>query len=437
MRCGFGAGKRVTMRNPTRLRFVVPRTGFACIAAALIVLSACDRKQAELPSGETDGTDGEEIVALTKPWEKPVPFQKVPKGLTTLSAEECGKCHDAIYNEWKRSFHAQAWEDPQFQSEWAKDDSLWVCINCHIPLQNQQPEIVTGKIDGDYFRPVKRDNPNFDPKLREESITCAACHVRDGYVIGPYGNQRDAPHAVKQDTVHLSEQLCFRCHNVTDVLNPSLVCVFNTGNEWLAGPYPALGRNCISCHMPYVERPLSTAGPPRRTRKHTWIGSGIPKSSADRVEEVQPMAGYIRGLDVRIQADRDTYHRGEKAYFTVTLINQRAGHRLPTGDPEYFYTLHLEAVGGKGDTLATRTVRIGQEWKWWPKAEKLSDNRLKPLEERSYSFSFEIPYEATKVGFRARLVTHRMSWENARFNKLLKHYPLSAEVFNRVVWVLK
>lgn len=66
----------------------------------------------------------------------------------------------------KNSFYAVAWQDPQFQSEWTKDDSFWVCINWHIPLQNQQPSIITGKLDADYFHPVKTQNPNFDPKLQ-------------------------------------------------------------------------------------------------------------------------------------------------------------------------------------------------------------------------------------------------------------------------------
>ncbi len=395
----------------------------------LIASLACKGQDAPANSGN--------VQPLTEHWEKPVPFQKVPRGLTTLSAEECGKCHDEIYSEWKSSFHAQAWQDPQFQSEWAKDDSLWVCINCHIPMVNQQPEVVRGKIDGDYFRPVKEKNPSFDPKLRGESITCAACHVRDGFVLGPYGNQADAPHAVKKDTEHLSRQLCFSCHNVTDVLNPSLVCVFNTGNEWLEGPYPNVQKDCITCHMPYVERPLSTLGPARKTRKHLWIGSGIPKTQRDQIEGGPPVPEYVRGLDVKIEAGRKVYQRGKQAYFTVILSNQHAGHLLPTGDPEYYYTLHLDAIADREDTLVTKTFRIGQEWEWWPKARKLGDNRIKPLESRSFSLSFVIPYEANEVKLLTRLITHRMSLENAKFNRLLAGYPLSALIFEDEMVVLK
>lgn len=406
------------------------------LAAVFIVAGLCGCQDHDIAGKAYSQTvEKKNVKPLTKHWEKVIPYQIPPEDLSSLSAEECGECHEDIYAEWKSSFHAMAWQDPQFQSEWAKGDSLWVCINCHIPLENQQPYIVTGKIEGDYFRPVKRKNPRYDPKLREESITCAVCHVRDGVVIGPFGNLEDAPHPVKQDTVFLSRQLCFGCHNVTDVLNPSLVCVFNTGNEWLQGPYPKIGRDCIGCHMPEINRPLASGGPIRKTRKHIWIGSGIPKYSSDKVEEVTPVPGYIRAMDVRIYSDKETYNPGDDAYFTVTLINQRAGHTIPTGDPEYFYTLQMDAIDATGHSLKSVTHRIGQEWKWWPKAEKIKDNRLKPLESRAYSFNFQVPFRSEKTGFRVRLVTHRMTKKTAAFNKLSEHYPLSALIFERQIFL--
>ena len=114
---------------------------------------------------------------LMEPWEQAIPSQAVPAGLATLSATECGQCHQDIYQEWKRSIHAQAFADPQFQAEWAKDGQIFVCRNCHTPLQNQQETVVTGLIAGDYHRPVEAANPSFDPALKTEAITCAVCHV--------------------------------------------------------------------------------------------------------------------------------------------------------------------------------------------------------------------------------------------------------------------
>lgn len=367
----------------------------------------------------------EEVQLLTKSWEKPIPYQTPPEGLTSLSAEECGECHVEIYREWKASFHAQAWHDPQFQAEWAKDDSLWVCVNCHTPLENQQEFLILGKKGGDYFQPVKQANPRFDRSLREEAITCAVCHVRDKVVIGPYGNHEAAPHAVQKDSGRLSQQMCLSCHNVEDALSPTLICTFQTGEEWRASPYAELGEDCISCHMPRVDRPIIDDGAIRPTRKHTWVGSGIPKFT----DQKPLMDGYIPGLDVQIVSSRNTYQTGKTAFFTVILTNQRAGHFLPTGDPEYFITLGLSLIDKEGKALKDTTYRIGQEWQWWPEAKRLSDNRLHPREKRAYSFFFTIPQNDADHKFQVTVTNHRMTDENAEAMGLLGRYPLSAVVF--------
>ena len=98
-----------------------------------------------------------EVHPLTRSWDIAVPNQGVPAGLTSLSSKECGACHQQHYAEWQLSTHSLAWKDPQFQAEISKESSPFMCINCHIPLQNQQEYIVTGLIDGDIYQPVKRE----------------------------------------------------------------------------------------------------------------------------------------------------------------------------------------------------------------------------------------------------------------------------------------
>jgi hypothetical protein len=71
----------------------------------------------------------EKILPLSKNWEKAIPNLEIPEGLESLSASECGDCHDEIYREWQGSNHAFALQDLQFQAEWVKDDSLWVCVD--------------------------------------------------------------------------------------------------------------------------------------------------------------------------------------------------------------------------------------------------------------------------------------------------------------------
>ncbi len=375
-----------------------------------------------------------EIEPLKKHWEKPIPYQKIPEGLESLSASECGDCHEEIYREWLASNHAIAFQDLQFQAEWAKDDSLWVCLNCHTPLQNQQEFIILGKRKGDYFQPVKKVNPHFDSELQRESITCAVCHVRDGFVTGIHGNQEEAPHEVKAEPDLLSRELCLSCHNITDVLTPTLVCSFQSGEEWSASPYPKAGRDCISCHMPPIYRPLTSDGIVRQTRRHTWVGSAIPKiTGGDKVVE-----GYQSGLEVVLQTTPEHPFANDSMFLTVTITNQRAGHYIPTGDPEYYLTVDIRLADELESTIKDTTFRIGQEWEWWPEAKKLSDNRLRPLEQRIYTFASEVPSTPGVFYWEVMLTSHRMTVENATLMKLLGKYPIEAIIYHeRVVKKIK
>lgn len=172
--------------------------------------------------------------SFSNSWEKAIPNQDIPDGLTSLSSKECGTCHISHYEEWKSSTHAMAWKDVQFQAEIAKESAPYMCINCHIPLQNQQEYIVTGLEEGDIYKPIKHKNPKFDPDLQQEGINCASCHVRDGAIVSMYVSNR-APHKSVEDQTHLSEQLCISCHNAVAVITSELVCSFETGDEWKSG----------------------------------------------------------------------------------------------------------------------------------------------------------------------------------------------------------
>jgi hypothetical protein len=268
-----------------------------------------------------------------------------------------------------------ALQDPQFQAEWAKDEHLWVCLNCHTPLQNQQEFVIL----------------------------------------------------VKQDSGLLAQEICLSCHNVEEALTPTLVCSFRTGEEWKDSPYPQTGRGCIICHMPIVYRPVTSGGPAQWTRRHTWIGSAIPKfAGTDSIVE-----GYKSGLAVDVQLSPGPFAAGDSAFATIALTNQSAGHYLPTGDPEYFLATDLRVIDKHERAIKDTTIRLGQEWEWWPKARKLSDNRLEPLEQRNYFFAFEIPGAAPSLVLAITGRSHRMTIENAKAMGLLGKYPIAAVIYER------
>ena len=110
------------------------------------------------------------IFVVDEKFERPIPVI-IPEGLTSISAKECKECHEDIYREWAESMHAKAWIDPYYQVDYLFDGSQQICLNCHIPLENQQENLVLGFKDKEKFRPILKPNPNFDPALRDEGVT--------------------------------------------------------------------------------------------------------------------------------------------------------------------------------------------------------------------------------------------------------------------------
>lgn len=363
----------------------------------------------------------EEIVPLSKSWEKVVPNQKVPEGLASLKAEDCGVCHKNHYEEWRLSTHAHAWTDLQFQAELKKESSPFMCINCHVPLQNQQEYIVTGLINGDIYRPVKEKNPHFDAELQKEGINCASCHVRDNVIIGPTGTAL-APHKVKKDTVHLSEKLCISCHNANAVITPTLACTFQTGDEWKAGPFYG-EKNCISCHMPEKHRPIVEGYPARKSHFHAFPASGIPKF--DTVETKQ-----LISLSYKSAILQKHYNTDDTLRYWLKIKNEFAGHRVPSGDPERFILIDLLVKNEVGKTVHTKQYRIGEEWEWYPEAKKLSDNNLNPGEERNYPMNVRFLQKGNYT-LEVKVTKHRLNKKSAEYNKLGKNYPLFITIYNK------
>ena len=195
------------MKNSVELTIIIG-------VLSLLCLVNCTQEES------TSSKSVDVVTPLTKHWEMAIPHQIIPEGLTDISAKTCGACHRDIYNEWKQSTHALAFQDPQFQAEMRKDNVL-VCLNCHTPLQDQQKFVLKGFINGDYHNPLIELNTSFDSLLQQESITCATCHVRNGHVIGTRVAP-NAPHKMQKDTEFLSEKLCIGCHNVVDELSPGV-----------------------------------------------------------------------------------------------------------------------------------------------------------------------------------------------------------------------
>jgi nitrate reductase cytochrome c-type subunit len=404
------------------------------------------------------------------PWLTPLP-QVGPLSLGEVSvgvrAQDCGACHVDVYREWREATHASAVSDLQYLAELQKPSSpRWLCLNCHAPVQNQREVLIDGSTrvskSGPGVGPLvhARENPGFDPLMRDEGVTCATCHVRKDeagqtVVVGPSG-RGTAPHPVRHDKSALRE-VCLRCHSPGQAQpSPTFVCWFETQAELQKGPL-AGQKDCVDCHMPAVERPLVPGGPERKTRHHHWVGGGVPKSF--EAYEGLLARGYEPGVDVTVRL-LDKARAGKPLTVEVLLKNPRAGHALPTGDPERHLLARVTLEDEGGRALARESLRLGQRWDWGDdesgrSARRLEDTRLAPGEVRPWRLLVALPARSPK-GLRLVVdVAHvRLAPENARsvmrtrlddelaalrpgaqglLEKVGEHYPLYTEVFRQEV----
>jgi hypothetical protein len=353
------------------------------------------------------------IFGLRSDYAHAIPFQKVPEGLTSLKAESCGRCHREIYEEWKTSIHSQAYQDPFFQAYWTKDKHIWVCLNCHTPLENQQPTLIRDIPRGRVEKAHQEPNPDFDPEYQKEGVTCAACHVRDGMILGPYDDSA-APHPTQFDPSFRTTQICYRCHNV--VSGPAQF--YNVGPCGTYAEYEGgffmkeRGFICQSCHMPEIDRPVAKGSPIRRGRRHLWRGGHDP----DMVK---------RAVAIQVAAAPSSPKPGEDLNVTLTLVNAGAGHKIPTGDPDRHFTVEFALKDRNGNPIAQQTDTMGRWIMWQPAIIELYDNRLLPLASRDYVFTTRLPEDLDGVRLTARVRYHIQSERQHRM--LMDKFGLTAE----------
>ncbi|MGD8608272.1 MAG: cytochrome c3 family protein [Myxococcales bacterium] len=386
----------------------------------MVLLVACRSRSEQQPQENEAPTPVERAMAFYETrayYEQPVVATGVPNGLKDMTAETCGSCHQEIYKEWSISTHRRAWlDDAQFQKELKKSrgvgdpthgDVGWLCLNCHTPVVAQQKELVVGLVDDQIEKPEYVTNPTYDEALQRDAVTCATCHVRNGIVYGPFGDTH-APHPTAKDEKLLRVDVCTRCHEAERLYSSqNLGCFFSTGREWAASSYAEAGETCQSCHMPEVDRELATGfgTPVRATRRHWFGGSLIPKKPEYEAEiaplreiygngltitvhritpELQALADAAPALapeDQKVAEGKEIVCQHCQERLAVVIANDRAGHDMPTGDPERHVDVDVTARSGK-QIVARKWTRIGSRYQWWPEVELLADTRIAPGDKR-------------------------------------------------------
>lgn len=136
-----------------------------------------------------------------------------------LSDEQCQSCHPEVYEEWRQSYHSQAWTNPDFQGYlglYRPAD----CLPCHIP----EPLLLQKD-----FSPMTRLN------VPENGISCLTCHQMESGKIASLFSSSNAPHPIIQSKALVEDQLCIACHQ-------------SIGKTFLK--HQQKEQSCRSCHMP-------------------------------------------------------------------------------------------------------------------------------------------------------------------------------------------
>lgn len=145
--------------------------------------------------------------------------------------------------------------------------------------------------------------------------------------------------------------------------------------------------------MPEIDRPVAVNSPIRRGRQHLWRGGHDPEM-------------VKRAVAIQIKADTTSPKPGDRITFTLTLVNAGAGHKIPTGDPDRFFTVEFMVEDAQGHLLEERKSTMGRWIMWQPAILELYDNRLLPLASREYEFTYRMPDKGEGLKVKTRVQYH-------------------------------
>lgn len=364
------------------------------------------------------------IFDVTSAFERPMSTAHAPDMLGDLSAETCAVCHQDIVDEWSTSMHSKAWTDPYYQVDLVFDGSQQICLNCHIPLDTQQEHTVLGFNDKEKWDPILEPNPDFNPALQKEGVTCAACHLKGSNILGPRGDT-NAPHPVEK--LENGNEICVRCHVVNNERWDSFyrfppcgtVAEIQSSGKGVTGELSVedvAALKCVSCHMPIIERPAVIGGEVRQIRRHIWRGGHDPE-----------MVKSALTIDLSEQPEPSDNTRR----IALTITNTGAAHYVPTGTPDRHLTIDIKLFGKEGNVIDEQSHTLKRTIMWRPFIIDLWDTRLPRGKPRTFDVEFsadaENPPQAVEAVVRYFLVDEkrrkRIGYENTT--------PTSYEVFRK------
>lgn len=215
---------------------------------------------------------------------------RLPRPCGTPSAL-CGDCHKAIYDEWRRSGHAQAFTREEYHVA-TRQHQAEDCLRCHIPVSYDL-----------------LDSAAVREKHREEGVNCESCHLRGDAYVARKQFTSYANHKVIEEQGIAASEFCGKCHKA----------IYKEWSE--AAVAPKDRKRCQECHMP-------------TTRRRTVSGSlwHVLHAKVDcRQHGFGRMAPKPGAATVTLEATVGTA-TPKAVVGTATVTNVAAQHSLPGGE---------------------------------------------------------------------------------------------------------
>lgn len=313
---------------------------------------------------------------------------------------------------WRSSMMAMAARDPFFLAAWNEERSRHpdlvaeidaTCSRCHAPMGAVATD------DGLTFEDLVAGD-SAAARLARDGVSCALCHqilpnnlgsetsLSGGFLIGT-GREIFGPHAnpdpqpmqffvdytpVESDHI-LDAELCATCHTV--VVEPVDAAGRPRGFElteqatyfeWLNSSYAdsqsQLASGCAACHLPVtdsdgaeIDAPIATTPdtllPRQPFGRHLFVGGGAYMTRL--LQANRDWAGVtLDGAELAATAAASESHLSTAAEIEIAgasraggvatiaiRVNNRTGHKLPTGYPSRRLWLHLTARDSAGQVV--------------------------------------------------------------------------------------
>jgi len=197
-----------------------------------------------------------------------------------LTNKSCQECHPDIYDEYQTSYHAKTYFNDELHRKVAQKVSVYDCGHCHMPAAKNLLDMDSGKT-----------MPNPIYKEQKDAISCFYCHQiayvkkahkhninilskqAGDYKPTLYGSLNNPDDSDKHSSVKspiYDKYVCMGCHS--HKRNSNNVLIFKAINGNMDS------KECIKCHMPYIDGPVEKMNKRARMRHRSHYFAGIHNS---------------------------------------------------------------------------------------------------------------------------------------------------------------